>query len=257
MLAGIADADVDVYYRQIATFLDWGMVQKRGPQRAVMPPPLANMLAAPFIRRSDPNTLMARFLTAPPRLLASFARRIGQLHDEPAAVAIAERLFAQDGPMGRPEILDPILRRGFVKAAPAAPEAALAAIERSLDGPAHASLVAASGEGRRDFIQLLVSIGHDTTLFDRVVAALLAFALADGDAREELRAKKHLLERFWPNFVVHARQSRSKAREPRSNAGGRPRQSASDRRRSARPYARCRSFQLLTQSRVRRPLTVI
>ena len=197
LLGGVAGVDVDIFYRQVATFLEWGIVQKRGPQRAVMPPPLANMLAAPFIRRSDPHTLMARFLAGPSRLLASFARRIGQLHDEPAAVAIAERMFALVGPLGAPEALDSTLRRGFIKAAPAAPEAALAAIERSLAGPERPTLVAATDESRRDYIQLLVLIGHDPTLYDRVIAALLAFTLADGDGRDELRAKNHLLERFW------------------------------------------------------------
>lgn len=198
VLAGVAGVDVEVFYRQVATFLDWGTVQKRGPQRAVMPPPLANMLAAPFIRRSDPNTLLARFLAGPPRLLASFARRIGQLHDETAAVVIAERMFAAGGPLGVPEHLDEMLRPGFIKAAPAAPDAALTAIERSLAGPGRDELVASESGGRRDYIQLLVLIGHDPALFERAVAALLAFTLADSDGREEMRAKNHLLERFWP-----------------------------------------------------------
>lgn len=212
VLAGIAgvDVDVDAFYRQIATFLDWGMVQKRGPQRAVMPPPLANMLAAPYVRRSDPNTLMARFVAGPPRLLASFARRIGQLHDEPTAVAIAERLLAADGPLGRPEELNETLRRGFVKAAPAAPDAALAAIERTLAGPNRMTMLASENEDRRDYLQLLVLIGHDPALFDRVIQALVAFAIADGDGREELRGKNHLLERFWPmlSFTLADQETR-------------------------------------------------
>src|SRR3546814_8121476 len=97
-----------------------------------MPPPLANMLAAPCIRRSDPDALVTGFRSGPVRLFASFARRIGQLHDERAAVAIAERLFAAGGPLGHPVALDPLMHRAFIHAAPASPEAALNAIERVL-----------------------------------------------------------------------------------------------------------------------------
>ena len=71
VLASVAGVNVDTFFRNVATFLEWGVVQQRGPQRAVMPPPFANMLAAPFIRRSDPDTLLGHFLAASPRLLAS------------------------------------------------------------------------------------------------------------------------------------------------------------------------------------------
>jgi hypothetical protein len=168
------------------------------------------MLAAPLLRRSDPSTLLQRFLDGPERLLASFARRLGHLHDEPAAVALAERLLAADGLLGQPEALNDTLRQGFVKAAPAAPESALAAIERSLAGSGRQALTAAADLARRDFTQLLVLIAHDAALFNRAVQALLAFALSDGDSREELKAKDHLLERFWPilSFTLADQETR-------------------------------------------------
>ncbi len=197
LLAGLAEATPQQFFRTIATFLDWGVVQQRGPQRAVMPPPLANMLAAPFIRRSDPDVLIAAFRSGPLRLFASFARRIGQLHDEPAAVTIAERLFAADGPLGQSVALDPLLHRAFIHAAPASPEAALSAIERALAAGARARLLEPD-EQRRDLSQLLVHLAYEPRLFVRAIAVLLAFTLADRDTREELQARSHLLQRFWP-----------------------------------------------------------
>ena len=200
VLAAIAGVGVDVFFRNIATFLDWGVVQQRGPQRAVMPPPLANMLAAPFVRRSDPTTLLNHFLGASPRLLASFARRLGQLHDEPAAVRLASGLLGPAGAFGEPAELDDLLRRGYTMMAPAAPDAALTAFERSLSGSKREELLDPHAPGRRDYPQLLVHLAHEQALFGRAMEVLLAFALADGDAKDDREAKKHLLERFWPRM---------------------------------------------------------
>ncbi|NKJ43190.1 hypothetical protein [Novosphingobium sp. SG720] len=197
VLAGIAGVDADHFYRNIATFLDWGVTQQRGAQRAVMPPPLANMLAAPLIRRSDPESLLARFLAGPSRLFASFARRIGNLHDEVAAVRLAERMFGEGGALSRPELLSGDMQRAFLRAAPAAPNAALRAIERSLAGPACATLVDPNRDQRSELTQLLVLIAHDPMLFARAVEALLAFALAELPLGHDT-AKIHLLERFSP-----------------------------------------------------------
>ncbi|WP_033924986.1 hypothetical protein [Sphingomonas sp. 35-24ZXX] len=206
-LAGIAEITPARFHRAVARFLDWGIVQMRGPQRAVMPEPLANMLAAPFIRESDPATLIAAFSAGPLRLFASFARRIGQLHDVPEAVEIARLLLERAGPLGRPALLDGKFSGAFVRIAPCNPEAALAAIERELKGPDRDRLLTPD-ERRRDYSQLLVQIAHDARFFQRVVAVLTEFALADGEVREELRARSHLLERFWPILsFTHAPQA--------------------------------------------------
>jgi hypothetical protein len=196
VLAGIAGVAPDLFYRQIATFLEWGITQQRGPQRAVMPPPLANMLAAPLIRRSDPASLLDRFAAGPERLLAAFARRLGQLHDEPAAVGLAEALFAAGGMLGAPDALEGEKQKAFVAAAPAAPDAALAGIERALAGGNREALIDPAREGRDLLTQLLVMIAHDASLFGRAIGALSAFVIAD-DPKKHDSTRKLLLERFW------------------------------------------------------------
>ncbi|MEI9412007.1 hypothetical protein [Mesorhizobium salmacidum] len=201
VLADLAGVTPQRFFRTIATFLDWGVVQQRGPQRAVMPPPLANMLAGPCIRRSDPDALVATFVCGPVRLFASFARRIGQLHDEPAAIAIAERFFAVGGPLGHPVALDRLRHRAFIHAAAAAPEAALTAIERALRSDDRDRLLEPD-ERRRDLSQLLVHIAYEPRLFGRAIDVLTAFTLADRDTRDELKARPHLLERFWPILSI-------------------------------------------------------
>lgn len=198
LLAELAGIPADTYYRQIATFLDWGIVQQRGPQRAVMPPPLANMLAAPFIRRSDPSSLLAKFSEGPPRLFASFARRLGQLHNEPAAVRLVEKLFDSGGRLDDPAQLDDLMWRAFIQAAPGAPDAALEAIERSLAGPNAKMLTGAEPAARREMAQLLVFIAHEPVLFGRAMEALLPFVLHDHAKGPDEQMQSLFLERFWP-----------------------------------------------------------
>lgn len=199
-LAAIAGVTEAALFRNVAVFLEWGIVQQRGPQRAVMPPPFANMLAAPFVRRSDPQVLLDHFLSASPRLLISFARRLGQLHDEPAAVRLAKRLYAADGAFGEPATLDGVLRQGFVRLAPCAPRAALAALERSLAGENGSRLLDPAHKTRRDYVELLVQLAHEESEFACAMEILLQFALADGEDEGDGRASKHLLERFWSNL---------------------------------------------------------
>jgi hypothetical protein len=209
ILAGIAGVTPDKFHRDVSLFVDWGIAQMRGPQRAVMPQPLANMLAAPLIRHSDPESLIRHFSVGPRRLFASFARRIGQLHDEPAAVEIARRLLEPTGRLGHPALLDKTDSGAFVRIAPGNPEGALAAIERELSGP-HRDRLLTPDERRRDYAQLLVLIAHDARFFQRVIAVLVEFTLADGETRDELRARNQLLERFWPilSFTLATQQQR-------------------------------------------------
>ncbi len=195
-LASIAELSVAKFYAAGVRLLDWGVMQKRGPQRAVMPPPLANMLAAPAIQCSDPDALVAHFLSGPPRLFSSFARRVGQLHNDAAAVSIARRLFAADGALGDPATLSSDLHEAFINAAPAAPEAALFAIERSVMGANRERLLAPTKQ-RKALAELLVLIGHDAPLFHRVVELLAMFAKDDPDSGDN-SVRAHLLERFWP-----------------------------------------------------------
>ncbi len=199
-LAGIAGVTPEDFYFQMGTFLDWGIVQQRGAQRAVMPPPLANMLAVTFIRRADPDTLLSAFVAGPGRLFASFARRLGYLHEEPRAVAITQRLFGDQDLLGDPARLSGHGRQAFFNAAPGAPEAALGAIERSLSGPDAGQLVAIGSHDRRDFGELLAQIAHDPALFGRAMEALLPFVLAELGQSCNRSVMDNFLQRFWPGL---------------------------------------------------------
>ncbi|WP_426387646.1 hypothetical protein [Sphingobium sp. R-21] len=191
-LARLAGINADTFYRYVGTLLDWGIVQQRGIQRAVMPPPLANRLARPVIRRSDPSALLDAFASHP-RLMASFARRLGQLHDEPKAVELARRLMGANGWLGLPAAFDADQQRAFRNLAPAAPEAALAAIERALSDDAKAL-----DHDRSEYADLLAHISYDNALFARAMTAMLPLALAEQTDCRDTQVRCLFLERFWP-----------------------------------------------------------
>ncbi|MDF7773777.1 hypothetical protein P1X14_00835 [Sphingomonas sp. AOB5] len=198
-LAAIDALSEDVLYRHVATLLDWGVVQQRGPQRAVMPPALANMLAAPFLRRSDPARLLQRFLDAPPRLLASFARRLGELRAEPAAQRIAEMLLAAGGALENPGTLDGNGLRGFIAIAPWVPVAALRAIERMQAERVSPRPINLAGQRRYDLARLLARIGYDDRLFDRAMAALVELWV--GATEDERRKVTQIIQDMLRPFA--------------------------------------------------------
>lgn len=155
------------------------------------------MLAGEGLRRLEPGALAATFNDCPPRLFASFARRLGFLHHVAQAVAIAETLFANGQRLGQPQSLANSYLTAFFNLAPAAPDAALAALERTLTGPDRDAFVAADRSGRREFAELLVHLAYEPALFARAMDALLAFAITESMPAGNNSVHKHFLERFW------------------------------------------------------------
>ena len=200
VLARMAGLEPHVFYEEIARLIEFGIAQRRGPQRAIMPPPIANMLAIAFIRRADPTTLLKAFAVAPPRLFKSFARRLGNLHAVPEAMSLAKTLLTSGGPLGDPGALKGELRKAFINLAPAAPEATVAAIRRSQAGPHSAKLLDVDREARRDFAGLLARIAHDQAMFPLAMEAMLPFLLAETERTGRHSVAEHFYQRFWPRL---------------------------------------------------------
>jgi transcriptional regulator with XRE-family HTH domain len=194
VLAEHAEMSAESFYRHISTLLDWGVVQQRGPQRAVMPPALADRLATVEMRRADPNALVSRFTNASPRLFASFAKRIGRLHAEPKAVRLAERLMVKGTKLGELATLDSGGRDAFSQLAPASPEAALAALERAVEQPTFCRVESS----RKDCAEVLAHIAYDDTLFARAMEGMLPLVLAELEDETGQSVLDIFRERFWP-----------------------------------------------------------
>lgn len=191
--AGMAN---EPFFEHVSTLLDWGVIQQRGPQRAVMPPPLANRLARTLVRRADPQAMLERFANGPPRLFASFARRLGQLHDEPRAVELTGKMMAVGGSLGDLAAMDARQRAIFAAVAPANPVSALVAIERAVRDAAFV----ADEDAAVEVAQILAHIAYDPNVFVRAMTAMLPLALVEDHIKRGDAVRDCFLERFWPGL---------------------------------------------------------
>lgn len=149
------------------------LVQRRGVWRAILPHAVANRLARMALTEIPLATIEQEFDTG--RLMKSFSRRLGYLHESAEARCLAEKWLAKDGMLGEVYRLNELGLEMFGNIAPISPEATLAAVERSLSGPNASELL---DELRRDRIgSVLHLIAYDASLFDRCVTAMIELAL--------------------------------------------------------------------------------
>jgi hypothetical protein len=167
--------NVATVFQNVAKLFDRELIQKRSKWRAVLPHALANRLAALALKQIPYSITQTQILGvgAPERMLKSFSRRLGYLHDVPEAVDIVTQWFAPGGMLGDLAALSPLHREVFEHVLPVVPDAGLDAFGRlgqSATGPA--SLVPFSTS-----IRLLA---WEASKFDRCVDLLIAIAKASG-----------------------------------------------------------------------------
>lgn len=177
-LGGLVGKTAAEIFAGIAELRRRDLVQQRGIWRAVLPHAIANRLAALALQNIPWPTVEAQLVNgASERLLRSFSRRLGYLHSSKEAVAIVERWLGPDGYLADIANLNGLGRAVLENIAPAAPAAALDAIERGARGP-HSETMRENG---RHLLRLLHSLAYDAKFFDRVVALLARFSRLGAD----------------------------------------------------------------------------
>jgi hypothetical protein len=85
-------------YRDIQTLIDRDLLQSRGIWRALLPQAIADRLAKSALKTIPKNNLVQAFLNrGSKRLIKSFTRRLGYLHDSSEAVSIVNGWLSPDG----------------------------------------------------------------------------------------------------------------------------------------------------------------
>ena len=177
-LAKLAEVSPAQLYRHMVDLEDRGLAQRRGVWRAVLPHAVANTLASRALD-SIPYSLIDRHLVrCQDRLLRSFSRRLGYLHDSPKAIDIVCKWLSAGGLLGGTAALTPPLVDVLVNVAPVAPEATLRAIERAVQGTDD-TVLSLENTSRIHLVRLIRSIAYDSELFERCIDVLVAFALAE------------------------------------------------------------------------------
>lgn len=167
-------------FGKIAELQRRDLIQQRGVWRAVLPHAIANRLAT-LALQNFPFAMIEEHLIrdAPVRLVKSFSRRLGYLHDSKDALEIVERWLSVGGLLEDFCKLTKVRRAMFNNVSPVAPEAALAALERAFLAPDNDVTVAGCADS--DCIRLIRSLAYDATLFGRCAALLIKLASGTGD----------------------------------------------------------------------------
>jgi hypothetical protein len=192
-LATLAGTSAEQIYAHVAELQRRQLVQKRSKWRAILPHAIAHRLAnlalqdIPFQRIED-----VIVNGGSERMLRSFSKRIGYLHDNAHAAALAAKWFSPGGllePVGKYNELGKVL---FMNIAPVDPAATLTFIEQAalkfpwFFGP--------ENQNRVEITRTIRSIAYEPALFDRCVALLREFALQDQD---RLDSAKNVLKSLF------------------------------------------------------------
>ena len=99
VLASLVGQDRRTMYREAQTLVERQLVQKRGHWRAVLPSALSNSLASKALNAVLAEDILDALVGLPaPRLLISFGKRLGYLHEHEAAREIVRTWLAPSVP---------------------------------------------------------------------------------------------------------------------------------------------------------------
>lgn len=195
LLAKLAEQTFSELHGHVAELQRRQLVQRRGKWRAVLPHALAHRLAKQALQDIPKGALRRDFTdAAPQRLLKSFSRRIGCLHDSAEAQALVAEWLSDDQSLARVEDLSPIGVQLLENVAPVNPDAVLTAIQAAADRDE--DFVARSGGSR--IVSLLRDLAYEPSSFDQAVNLLTRFAKSktesnnSGDAVNVFKSLFHL-----------------------------------------------------------------
>jgi hypothetical protein len=201
-LAELANKSVRELYRNVEELKARGLVQSRGNWRAILPHAIANRLAKHALDSIPKNELVDAFrLNGSKRLIQSFTRRLGYLHDCALAIEIANDWLRPDGWLGNTNCnFNDLGITVFSNIAPIVPEAALAMLERAASDESQETFASGADAHRREFIRLLRHLAYEPDLFLRSTRLLYRYALLEkpdinnsDSARASLKMLFHII----------------------------------------------------------------
>jgi len=181
ILAALAEQTVAALHGRVAELQRRMLVQKRSIWRALLPHALAHRLAKQALQDIPHEIIQTKLIeVASERMLKSFSRRLGCLHDSKEAQDIVQGWLGGDGWLGKIEELNELGLTLLDNVAPVNPEATLEAIEK-----AFARAPEILGETHRHhspIVRLLRSLAYDPALFDRAVHLIALAARSKGSS---------------------------------------------------------------------------
>jgi len=197
VLAELADITPKELYRHVGELHSRDLVQQRSKWRAVLPHAIANRLARQALEKIHPSTLTNTFSqSGKERLLKSFSRRLGYLHDSEQAKQIAETWLGSDGQLRNPSRLNELGIDMFMNVAPLTPGTALQAIEVAASSDAGGKFLSPDNHERWRWYGLLHSIAYDPQYFNRATLLLARFVAEETGSHNHNSAHDSFKELF-------------------------------------------------------------
>lgn len=192
-------------YRDIAELQRRALVQSRGVWRAVLPHAIANRLAKRALEALPKEALVKEFINkGSKRLIRSFSRRLGYLHDCEPAVEIVNSWLDKKGWIGKSigdfDKFDYFGIDILSNISPVSPEKALSAIEETANGPNGASFTSRENHHCHLFVRLVRKIAYDPALFNRSVELLCRYALSESK-EENLNSTRDVLKSLFSLYL--------------------------------------------------------
>jgi hypothetical protein len=177
VLADLAGQTVADFHAHVAELCRRKLIQKRAKWRALLPHALAHRLAKQALEDIPLSAVNATFTaTSNERLVKSFSRRLGALHDSRQAQQLVALWLGPEGWLSDTANLNAYGLALFENVAPVNPNAILAAIRNVANqikkDDEHSSR-------QQKFIQLLRSLAYDPELFNEAIKIIAQLAGSD------------------------------------------------------------------------------
>lgn len=196
-LARLVDKSPTALNHDIAELKRRDLLQSRGVWRAVLPQAIANRLAERALESIPKDTLVSGFIGSSERLIKSFTRRLGYLHDCETAIDIVNDWLDQNGWVGKSiNNLNSLEMNVLNNIAPVSLVKTLEAIERAANGNNGSVFTSRNNPHFTEFVRLLRHLAYGPELFDRSVELLCRYALSE-DKNENNNSIRDVLKSLF------------------------------------------------------------
>jgi hypothetical protein len=175
VLASLVGMSADQLYGSVSELIRRKLVQKRGRWRAILPHALAHRLARLALEDIPLPKIEAALVDGSnSRMLRSFSRRLGYMHDVSVVRNLVSKWLSVGGLLAKLGSLNELGEAILTNIAPVDPVLTLEYIEKAAGQIPE--FFSDSNRNRSTVIRLLRSIAYDAALFDRCVSLLQKFA---------------------------------------------------------------------------------
>ncbi len=196
VLGALCDATSAQLYTSAQTLFKRQIAQKRGRWQAILPPAIANRLAASALSGLPIKTIRSTFENLiNKRLLRSFAHRLGLMHDHPDAQEIVAAWLTEGGMLVPVTGLDDEMAEILDYVAPVRPDLLLDRIEAEIMDP---GFTVHQNARRTTVLNILLSLAYESVAFDRCIKLLLRIAEQEDPANRHDAVRDKIVRFFQP-----------------------------------------------------------